>query len=61
MAMHKSDDLNSAVAIVFEELDKLNLGMSRCGIGILDKEKRSGDVFTTAMSDHGTAVQVFRR
>ena len=30
MAMHKSDDLHAAVAVVFEELDKLNLGMLRC-------------------------------
>lgn len=58
MAMHKSDDLNTAVAIVFEELDKLNLGMLRCGIGILSKEKRSADVFTTTIADHGRVVQV---
>jgi len=35
MAMHKTADLNPAVATVFEELDKLDLGMLRCGIGIL--------------------------
>ncbi len=58
MAMHKSEDLNMAVATVFDELEKLNLGMSRCGIGILDKEKRSADVFTTSKSEQGNAVQV---
>jgi len=58
MAMHKSDDLSPAVAIVFEELDKLDLGMSRCGIGILNKEKRNGDVYTTTVSDHGAIVQL---
>jgi signal transduction histidine kinase len=58
MAMHKSEDLNDAVGVVFEELYKLNLGMSRCGIGILDKEKRNGDVYTTSISDQGTAVQI---
>jgi signal transduction histidine kinase len=58
MAMHKSDDLNSAVAIVFEELDKLNLGILRCGIGILNKEKRSADVFMRAASEKGKNVQV---
>jgi hypothetical protein len=41
MAMHKADDLNPAVAIVFEELDKLNLGMLRCGIGIIKRKKRT--------------------
>lgn len=58
MAMHKSDDLNDAVAMVFEELDKLDLGMARCGIGILDREKRTADVYSTTISDQGTAVQV---
>src|SRR5204862_1572706 len=48
MAMHKSDDLNIAVATVFDELDKLDLGMLRCGIGILNKENCKGDVWTTA-------------
>jgi hypothetical protein len=48
MAMHKADDLNPAVAIVFEELDKLDLGMLRCGIGIIDKEKRNVAVWTTS-------------
>jgi len=56
MAMHKSEDLNEAVATVFEELDKLDLGMIRCGIGILNKEKRTGDVWTTAKSGEGNMV-----
>jgi signal transduction histidine kinase len=58
MAMQKSEDLANAVATVFEELDKLNLGMLRCGIGILNKEKRSADVWTTTKSDNDTVVQV---
>lgn len=58
MAMHKSDDLNMAVAAVFEELEKLDFGMSRCGIGILNKEKRSANVWTTSKSEQGTAVHV---
>jgi hypothetical protein len=58
MAMQKSEDLANAVAIVFEELDKLNLGMLRCGIGILGKEKCSAKVWTTTKSESGNAVQV---
>ena len=58
MAMQKSEDLANAVATVFDELDKLNLGMLRCGIGILNKEKRSADVWTTTKSDNDTVVQV---
>lgn len=58
MAMQKSEDLTEAVAIVFEEMDKLNLGTIRCGIGILNKEKKSADAFAVLKSDEGTIVQV---
>ncbi len=58
MAMHKSDDLNAAVAIVFEEMHKLNLGLLRCGIGILHKEKRCADVWTTTIAEENCVVQI---
>ena len=58
MAMHKSEDLTAAVAVVFDELDKLDQGMSRCGIGILNKEKRSADVWTTSKSEGQNTVDV---
>src|SRR5678809_1029268 len=55
---HKSEDLNAAVATVFDELDKLDLGVLRCGISILDKEKRTGDIWVTSITDQGSAVQI---
>lgn len=58
MAMQKSDDLAKTVATVFEELDKLSLGTLRVGIGILNKEKCSADVWTTTKSENETVVQV---
>lgn len=58
MAMHKTDDLNAAVAVVFEELEKLSLGMSRCGLGIINKERRTVDVYSTSISDQGVAIQI---
>jgi signal transduction histidine kinase len=58
MSMQKSEDLANAVAIVFEELDKLNLGLLRCGIGILNREKRCAQVWTTTISDNDSIVQV---
>ncbi|HUR66291.1 MAG TPA: tetratricopeptide repeat protein [Chitinophagaceae bacterium] len=57
MAMHKTEDLHSAVAVVFEELDKLNLGVLRVGISVLNKEKRTGDVWVTSV-DKDRSVQV---
>jgi len=58
MAMQKSDDLARAVAIIFEELGKLDIGILRCGIGILNKENRSVNVWTTSISDENTPVQI---
>jgi signal transduction histidine kinase len=58
MAMHKSEDLNPAVATVFEELEKLSPGMSRCGIGILDKENRSANAWITSINNEGATVQI---
>ena len=58
MAMQKSEDLAKAVAIIFEELDKLNMGMLRCGIGILNKENRSVNAWTTIKSERNKPIQV---
>ncbi len=58
MMMQKSEDLSGAVAIVFDELNKLNIGLVRCGIGILHKNKRTADVFTTTISDDNSTIQV---
>jgi signal transduction histidine kinase len=58
MAMQKSEDLGNAIEILFDELGKLKLGIIRCGIGILNKEKRSADVWSTTKADHNKVVQV---
>ena len=58
MSMQKSEDLAAAISIVFEELDKLDLGILRCGIGVLNREKRTADVWTTMIADNNTVVQV---
>ena len=58
MAMQSSNDLGLTVATIFEELEKLNLETLRCGIGIVNKEKKSADVWSTTKSEGGTVVQV---
>lgn len=58
MAMQKSDDLANAVATVFEELDNLEFGMLRCGIGIINKENRSVNVWASTKSDKDMPLQL---
>ncbi len=58
MAMHHSDDLASAVASVFEELDRLGLSALRCGIGIVNGPARCVRLWTTTATHSGEAVQV---
>ncbi|MBS1552176.1 MAG: nuclear transport factor 2 family protein [Bacteroidetes bacterium] len=58
MAMQKSDDLAVAVSTIFEQLDKLDLGIMRCGIGIINKEKKSVDVWASAIDDNESVLQL---
>ncbi len=58
IAMQKSEDMAGAVATIFQELDTLDLGMLRCGIGILNKENRTVNVWTATISDKDVPVQI---
>lgn len=59
MAMHKSNDLTSAVATLFEELVKLGLETIRLGIGIFhDGETKRVDAWTISSNDKSDPVQL---
>jgi signal transduction histidine kinase len=58
LAMHKTEDINGAVAGVFEELDKLDLGTIRCGIARLHNNNQMTQLWTIAKSDDGNSVLV---
>ncbi|HSZ87395.1 MAG TPA: ATP-binding protein [Puia sp.] len=58
MSMQKSEDLSNAVAIVFDELEKMDLGAIRCGISIINKENHTTRIWSTTKTTEGTAVQV---
>ncbi|MFI5156202.1 MAG: sensor histidine kinase [Chitinophagales bacterium] len=58
MSMQKSEDLAEAVAIVFDELDKLEMGTIRCGISIINKENRTTEIWSTLRSGESTLLQV---
>ncbi|MEE9429906.1 MAG: SpoIIE family protein phosphatase [Melioribacteraceae bacterium] len=59
MAMHKSNDLTSAVATLFEELKRLDLKTIRLGIGIFhDFKTKKVDVWTTSSDDNNDSVHL---
>jgi signal transduction histidine kinase len=58
MAMHRSYDLRFSLTKVFEELDKLNLAMIRCGIAIVDPSKPRADVWIMAKSGDNNIIQL---
>jgi hypothetical protein len=58
LTMHKSDDLRFSLTKLFEELDKLQLGMVRCGIAILDPSKPRADVWIMAKTMEHDVIQL---
>jgi signal transduction histidine kinase len=56
MAMNKSQDLQHVVSVIFRELDKLELKTLRCGIGIINADHRSVDVWTTTTTSDGYEI-----
>jgi hypothetical protein len=58
LTMHKSDDLRFSLTRLFEELDKLQLGMIRCGIAILDPSQPRGDVWIMAKTMEDNVIQL---
>ena len=53
MAMHNSNDLSVTVSMVFTELRKLGINPIRCGVGLLNKESRKGQLYSAASSSDG--------
>ncbi len=60
MAMHSSDDISDATAIVFSELDRLGIVTHRCGIVIIHETKHM-DVWTATSKGEEKDVRVIGR
>ncbi|MFI5152505.1 MAG: ATP-binding protein [Chitinophagales bacterium] len=56
--MRKSEDLSGAVAIVFAELGKLDIGTIRCGISIINKERKTTNIWSTVKTGRTSSIQV---
>ena len=57
MAMHSSDDVTSATATMFTELEKLGIENLRCGISVISKNKTM-EVWSVSNVDEGKTVKV---
>ena len=55
MAMHSSKDIETATAVVFNELTRLGIVMERCGIVILN-ETQVGELWSTPLSPKNKEV-----
>ena len=56
MAMHSTEDISEAIAIVFNEITRLGIAMDRCGIVILNEQSTVAEVWSTPLSDKNRLV-----
>jgi signal transduction histidine kinase len=58
MAMHNSNDLSVTTSMVFTELRKLGIKPIRCGVGLLSKESRKGQLYSATSSADGDSLSL---
>jgi hypothetical protein len=58
MAMHNSNDLSTTASIVFTELRKLGISPIRCGVGLLNKESRKGQIYAATSSNEEDSLSL---
>ena len=56
MSMHNSSDISVTASMVFTELRKLGINPIRCGIGLLNKESRKGQLYSAISSAQGDSL-----
>ncbi|GAA4435307.1 hypothetical protein GCM10023188_27220 [Pontibacter saemangeumensis] len=58
MAMRSSDDVGNATGVLFNELDKLDISLLRCGLIIIDEKEKTMQVWRATTTKDGTIGQV---
>ncbi len=58
MAMHGSNDLAAATAVIYGELRRLGIESVRCGVVLLSKESRRARVFATSASAGSDSLEL---
>ena len=61
MAMHNSQDLADAIGVFYHELQSFSLTPRRCGVGLLDKEERIGELFTWNTTEQSESLELVGR
>jgi len=61
MAMHTSQDLSDTIGTFYQELKSFSLTPMRCGVGLLDKEERIGEMFTWNTTEQGEGFELAGR
>ena len=56
LAMQNSNDLSSTASMVFTELRKLGINPIRCGVGLLNKDSRRGQLYSATSSADGDSL-----
>ncbi len=58
MAMHNSQDLADTIGVFYRELHSFSLTPRRCGVGLLDKKERIGELFTWNTTEQGQSLEL---
>jgi signal transduction histidine kinase len=61
MAMHNSQDLADTIGVFYNELQSFSITPRRCGVGLLDRESRVGDLFTWNTAADGESLELIGR
>ncbi len=57
MAMHNSNDVSAATAVMFNELSKLSVENMRCGIGVMREDSDTMEVWAASVTGDGHEVK----
>ncbi len=58
MAMHSSQDLADTIGVFYKELQSFSITPRRCGVGLLKKENKEGEVFTWNTTEKGESLEL---
>ena len=61
MSMHSSQDLADTIGVFYRELHSFSITPRRCGVGLLDKEERIGELFTWNTTEQGESLELVGR